>query len=440
MGIIDTLKNTIASLQTEVDELKAKADDATQEFTEEDYTTLETKLNEIEATEKKLSVQEKLAARQADVDPMRPNIQVHDVADEAPYSLGEFFQDVAKASLRGEKSARLNRHQQRSVANVKQVFGAASGLQEAVPSDGGFLVGSDFSQELIRSMYEDNTQLISRVRRMSVSANSNGTKMYGVDETSRADGSRFGGVRGYWGAEAATITSSKPSFREIDLTLNKLFALVYSTDELLQDASMLESFIMDVVPKELNFKVQDAILNGDGAGKPLGILESPALVTVSKETGQDADTIEWENIKNMYRRLHARNRANAVWLANIDTLSELMGMEMPVGTGGVPVWLPANQAQGMPNETLLGRPILYLEQSPTLGDKGDIVLADLSDYILIDKGGVQSAASMHVQFTTDEMAFRFIYRVDGQTMRNSAITPFKGSDTISSFVTLAARA
>ena len=94
-----------------------------------------------------------------------------------------------------------------------------------------------------------------------------------------------------------------------------------------------------------------------------------------------------------------------------------------------------------PYASLFGRPVVPIEQCATLGDQGDIIFADLSNYILIDKGGIQSAMSIHVKFIYDESVFRFVYRVDGQPALASPITPYKGTaNTLSPFVTLAARA
>ena len=80
------------------------------------------------------------------------------------------------------------------------------------------------------------------------------------------------------------------------------------------------------------------------------------------------------------------------------------------------------------------------EYTQTLGTQGDILLVDLSQYLLVDKGGVEAAQSMHVRFLNDEMTYRFIYRVDGQPIWNAALTPFKGTNTLSPYVTLDARA
>ena len=95
---------------------------------------------------------------------------------------------------------------------------------------------------------------------------------------------------------------------------------------------------------------------------------------------------------------------------------------------------------GSPFSTLYGRPVLPTEFNATLGDAGDIALVDFSQYLLIEKGALQVAESIHVRFLYGENTFRFMYRVNGQPYWHSALTPFKGSgNTVSPMVTLAAR-
>ena len=315
---------------------------------------------------------------------------------------------------------------------------APTGLSEGQPSEGGFLVQTDYATSLLEKVYADSS-VVSRVTRMPISANSNAIKIPAVSESSRADGSRFGGIRAYWLNEAGTKTPSQPAFEQVALELKKLIGLCYATDELLQDAPALESWVKMAFAKEFDFKITDAILNGDGAGKPLGIESSPCTISVAAETSQAADTILFENIIKMWARLYAPCRPNAVWLISQDIEPQLFSMALAVGTGGVPVYMPAGGISGAPYGTLMGRPVLPIEQCDNIGDVGDIILADLSQYIMIDKGGVQQASSIHVNFTTDETAFRFVYRVDGQPWWRSALTPFNGGNTQSPFINLAAR-
>ncbi len=315
----------------------------------------------------------------------------------------------------------------------------AYGLGESIGSEGGFLLQDNYASELIDTVWEE-PEVLGKMNLLSITQGNN-MKIPAVDETSRADGYRQGGIQMYWEAEAEEKTKSKPKFRKIELELKKLIGLCYATDELLNDAPALGSYIKDAFVREMRFKLINAGVNGTGAGQPLGVMNSGCLVTVAKETGQDADTVVSDNIIKMYSRMIASSRKNAVWHINQDVEPQLFTMGITVGLGGAPIFMPPGGLNQSPYSTLLGRPIIPLEQCDTLGDKGDILFADWTRYRAIDKGGLQQAVSIHVRFIYDESCFRFVYRFDGQPELASAITPFSGSgNTLSPFVTLAERA
>lgn len=314
---------------------------------------------------------------------------------------------------------------------------AASGLNETVPSDGGYLIQKDFLTEVLGKVY-DTGILAGRCRRVPVTGN--GLKVNAVDETSRATGSRLGGITGYWAGEADQKTASKPKFRQMEMTLQKLVGLCYATDELLQDTASLQSIITEGFASEFGFMLDDAIVNGDGAGKPLGILQSPCLVSVAKEGSQAAATVLTANIVKMRARLWARSRPNAVWLYNQDIEPQLHQLTLGAAGSNLAVYLPGGSLAGQPFDTLMGIPAFPIEQCATLGTQGDLILADLSQYLLIEKGGIAADMSMHVRFIYDESVFRFVLRVNGQPIWNAALTPFKGSNTQSPFITLDTRA
>lgn len=315
---------------------------------------------------------------------------------------------------------------------------APSGGTEVDPTGGGFLVQVDFSAATFMLMH-DLGELLSRVSTLSISSASNGIKIPGVDETSRADGSRWGGVSSTWVGEGTTVTPTKPKFRLIELDLKKLISTAYVTSEILQDAGTLAQIYQRAFAEELMFKTEDAIWNGDGVGKPLGILNSDALISVAKVSGQTTKTVVKENVDAMYSRCWARSRKNASWFINQDVEPTLQGMGGIVGSAGDLVYMPPGGLSAAPYGTLKGRPVLNIEYAQTVGTPGDIVLADMSQYQLADKGGVQAATSMHVAFLTDEMAFRFTYRVDGKPLWSKVLTPKNGTNTLSPFVALATR-
>ena len=129
-----------------------------------------------------------------------------------------------------------------------------------------------------------------------------------------------------------------------------------------------------------------------------------------------------------------------VWLVNQDVTPQLHQLNLPVGTGGALVYMPPGGLSQSPYGTLYGRPVLESEYCSTLGTVGDIILFSPSQYQMIDKGGVQSAMSIHVRFIYDEQVFRFVYRIDGKPLWHQPLTPYQGTNTQSPFVTLATRA
>lgn len=341
-------------------------------------------------------------------------------------SSGEFFQAVMRAGKPG------------GFVDPRLSTRAASGLSESVPSDGGFLVDQEIAAGILKNTWSSG-MILPRVSKTTLSGNKSSMKFNGLDETSRVDGSRAGGIRAYWAAEAAEKTASKPTFRKIELSLNKLIGLCYTTDELLDDAPALAQVINDGFRAEFDFKLTDAIINGSGAGQPLGILNAGCVVSVAKEAGQTADTIVYENVIKMWSRMLASSRTNAIWVINQDCEPQLNQMSLGVGTAGQPVYLPPGGLSAAPYGNLMGRPVVPIEQCQTVGTTGDIMLCDFSQYKAIDKGGIQNDVSIHVRFIYDESVFRFVYRFDGQPVLASAITPFKGTNTLSHFVKLDSR-
>ena len=304
----------------------------------------------------------------------------------------------------------------------------ANGLNEAIPSQGGFLVQQDISANLWELMHPVGS-LLSRMNAIPVQGN--GLVVPAVDETSRADGSRYGGVLGYWIAEGGSYTATKPKFKTIDLKLNKITALSIATDEVLEDARALESWIMTRVPEELRFQVEAAIFMGDGVGKPLGILNSGALISATRT---DANEIDAADIGRMWAsRWQGVN--DYIWLASPTIFPQLMQMSI----GQMPVYVPPSGLDAAPYGSLLGRPVIETEYNRSLGTVGDLLLVSPSQYALITKGGVRADSSIHVYFSTGEQAFRFQARFGGQPYWSTTLAGYSAStDTFSPFVALAA--
>lgn len=435
----------------ENDRLVAQADAllAREEFEDADEAQVETLRGQLIRNRSRLSLLDEQIAEALNAPAVRDLMEPPEGREDGSYPMTVGDSPIQTRPAHGRRGPFANFGEQLQAVYRAGVSGgdidqrltyrAISGASESVGADGGFLVGEDVSNELLRNVHETGV-LVSRVQRRQISSNANRLRIRAFNETSRANGSRLGGIRVYRDGEGDTLTDSKPQFRMIDLELKKMTGLFYATDELLQDTSMLDQEVRSWFEEEFGFKMDDEIINGNGVAEMLGILNSGALVSVAKETGQAAATVVFENIRKMWARMWARSRANAVWLINQDVEDQLFGMSMTVGTGGVPVYMPANGISGAPFATLMGRPVVPVEQCATVGTVGDVILVDLNQYIMAEKGGVQAASSIHVKFLEDETAFRFILRNDGKPRWSSTLTPYKGSNTQSPFIAIATRA
>lgn len=344
---------------------------------------------------------------------------------------GEFSIDVANLA-KGKPSDRLLAIERASKA-------AGAGLQENVDSEGGFLIPAEQRREILQVGIE-SADLMSKVTPIPMKPNT--IKINYIKDVDRSSGLIHGGIRFYYVAEEGESTATKPALGQVTLSLNKLFGLAYATSELIEDSPVtIGPWLASVFADAFPFQMDHDILNGSGAGMPEGIINSNALISQAAEEGQDATTIVAENILKMYSRMPAANRRKAIWLANEDTFPMLATMTIDVGTGGIPVYLPANGLANQPFDTLMGKQIIFTEHCQTLGTVGDIFFIDPSQYLLGTKssGALRADQSIHLKFLTDETAFRFIYRVDGRSWWPSDLTPRNSAVTLSPFVALATR-
>lgn len=433
------LRTKAGDLQTKIDGLEKAAEGRA--MTDEEYGELRSLSEELSGVLDQIEVAQTVEANRERVETPQEeerdaeHIEVTgDERSERPMSLGELLIEVRSSVVSGMVSERLriHEHEQRAVL----------GMSEGIPSDGGFLVGTQESAKFIdRSIASGKLGPLCQTT--EVGPGKDGAVWNGFDEPSRADSTttasyRNAGVRGYWMNEGGAFVASQIKLRRIKVDLEKIGVLYYATSEELEDAVALESRVRPKVTNEFGFLIDDALINGDGAGKPLGLLAAAGTVSVAKETGQSADTVLFENVSKM--RIRALDWMNSVWLANIEVSPQLEKMVIVGGTASTPVFIPGGSLANQPEDKLYGRPIIFVEQAAALGDTGDIILANFQGYELIRKGQVKEASSIHVQFLTDQTAFRFIMRINGQPSLDSAIAPYKGNVSKTDFVILAARA
>ncbi len=344
---------------------------------------------------------------------------------------GQFALDVRGVQREGASQALAHWHN-----NIQAAVG--DGMASNTGHDGGYLIPTEFRAQILEKALE---AAVIRPRAMVIPMTTRSTTFRQVDDTTHAGNTVFGGVQAFWKSEEAQLTSSKPKFNEVQLDLHKLTALSFATGDMLDWSPLaIDSWLPTKLAQAMAWKEDDKFINGVGAsGEPTGILNCPAIISIAKETGQSAATILYENLLTMWSRVWMAT-GNLVWIANRTVLKQLATMTLNVGTGGVPVYLPANGAVGSPLQgSLLGIPIVFTEHAKALGTTGDIYLANLSEYIIGDAAGkTRSDRSIHLKFDFDQVTYRIITWSGGICPWRTAFTPQNG-DTLSPIMKLDAR-
>ncbi len=406
-GITATAEGYTAEQQTEVDTLSAE------------FEGLSAQLETAEKVEAMKAKAKASTGRKVEPAPVVTRVDVGASATDrfgGFKSTGEFLMAVKRAGSHGE---------------IHKVF--QNTAYEKDGESGGFLVPEEMSEAILKKL-ESSESLVAATTELKISGSS---LVLNVDESQPWNQ----GVTAYWTGEGQPITSSKNALKQASFRLNKLACLVPATDELLDDAVAMQSWIMASAPAAIMHKLNSAIISGNGVGKPQGIINSPFAVTVDKESMQTNDTIVARNLIKMYSRMIPSFRAGGAWYINAGCEESLMTLVddndnfiyIAPGTSG--------QLSASPYGTLLGRPVYPLMSGiPQLGDAGDVIFANLKSYYTVQKAsGVKSASSIHLQFDKEITNFRFTLRVDGKCPFQSPVTTEFGDHQMSAFVILGAR-
>ena len=387
----------IAELKASKAELVTQADAAADAGKLDELTQLNVKISEVNNQIK--AVEDLRAASGAQAEPVNNgDANPQDDKKNMPFnSLGEQLRAVMLAA-KGTPDNRL------AAVNEAQGINTGSG------TDGAFAIQEDFAGTIIETAATTG-DILSRVDSYTSGAAANAVRFMTCDETDVSE-SVYGGVQAYWASEAATVAASKPKFYETKIDLDKLMAFIYNTDEALEVMHFMSGLLNNAMATAANRLLEGSVIDGDGLGKPLGILNAPNLVTVAKEASQ-TEKLTFKNIARMYGRILPRCKTGAVWVMHPDLAEELPFLTLPIGTGGVPVYLPPTGATGAPYATLYGKPIIETDHMAAVGSAGDIGLFDLKEYMLLRKGTVKQDMSIHVEFLTAQNCFRLQLRAGG---------------------------
>jgi len=363
--------------------------------------------------------------------------------------LGNFAKDVyAASSGDGSRPERLTKSLERSRAVISKAIAdklidkdAGDGLTIGADSEGGFLVPPEFSLMLLDAKLE---AAVVRPRATKMQIGSDRIELPQLKNYDHSGNLVYGGILAYWKGENVQYTATKAEFEEIALNLNALTSMGFASHKIMRFSPIsVGSFVLPKMAEAMAWKEDDGFINGTGAGMPLGLLKAPGIVSIAIESGQTLANgpIVAKNIDKMYAQLRMEKMASTIWIYNHPQLwPSLADLKRTVGTGGSAAGLV--QFMGTtPTKVLYGMPLVDTEHTQAVGTAGDIILADLSQYLIADdRQGPEISSSIHLKYDYGQTAFRIISYSDGQPRWRSSFTRQNGTAKVSPVVTLAARA
>lgn len=333
-------------------------------------------------------------------------------------SLGEWAQALIRAGNSGPFDPRLIR--------------APAGAGETSATGGGFLVPETNANEIVATLYQDRASILNYVRRFNIPDGYNTLNVNGVDETSRANGYRWGGLSADFVDEGDDPSSSFPRIMQTGFTASKIIGKCVVTAEIAADVENLGDFLLSAFTDELEYKLEQYILSsaGTGVSRPLSVMNSPALVTVPKTAAQTASTVSAANLRAMWAALPAGSRKRAIW-AVAESVTEIVESPNEI------TYAVSGSANPDDTPRIMGRPVIQTDVLPAIGAVGDVLLID-PKWIGFASKPLAWAMSADVKFESDQIVFRITWRCNAKPLVSTTLLGSDGA-TRSAFVALAQR-
>jgi len=308
-------------------------------------------------------------------------------------------------------------------------------MTEGTDSGGGFLV----REEHINQIYELGLEssIIRNNGGFAIPMGSDTLNVPRIDDTSHSS-TVYGGILARWGAEAGDKESSEPKWGNCKLTAHELVGYTRASIALMQDSAFaIEPILKRLFGMAWPYYEDDAFINGNGVGQPLGLQNSGCLITVTR---QNTSTVLYNDLPGIWAQVLPSSRERGIWLLNHEVLEDLMTIgagNAAQASGHQMIWIARDQgAMLAPPKTIFGRPYILSEKLPAKGNQGDIGFYDLSYYLIGDRQKLTIDTSAHVGFVSNTIYWRFTLRVDGQPWLQSSIAPKNGTQSLSPFVCL----
>ena len=277
-------------------------------------------------------------------------------------------------------------------------------LQEGTDSEGGYLVPDEFERTLVEALEEEN---VFRTLAHVIKTSSGDRKIPVVASKGSAS----------WVDEEGAYQESDDAFSQVSIGAYKLGTMIKVSEELLADSVFdLEAYISKEFARRIGAREEESFFNGDGKGKPLGILAAAGGAEVGV-TAASATAITADEVIDLFYSLKAPYRKNAVWVLNDATVKQIRKLKDSTGQY---LWQPSLVA-GTP-DTILGRPVKTSAFMPTAAAGAKtIAFGDFKYYWIADRQGRTFKKLSELYAANGQVGFMGTQRVDGKLILPEAI-------------------
>ena len=303
----------------------------------------------------------------------------------------------ATAAKKGRASDEYRDNFWKAMRNKAVMPDVANALEVGTLSEGGYLVPDEYEKTLVEALEEENI-----FRKLAhVIRTASGDRKIPVVATKGS---------AQWIDEEAAYPESDDAFGQVSIGAFKLATMMKVSEELLNDSVFnLPAYIAKEFARRIGAAEEDAFFNGNGSGKPLGILAATGGADTGVTTS-GATTISFEDVMDLFYSLKAPYRRKAVFIMNDSTVKTLRKLKL--GSGEF-IWQPSVTA-GTP-DTILNRPVYTSACMPTIAAGNKTVLfADLGYYWVADRQGRSFKRLNELYAATGQVGFLASERVDGK--------------------------
>ncbi len=321
----------------------------------------------------------------------------------------------------------------RRLTKVYEAERTKAPLGQASGPSGGYLVPADLQLELMGDVAED---ALFRPRATVVNMTSS-TQILSLPDAgtvqSAAASPFFGGLRMAWTNENIVRNETEPTWRAVTLRAWDLTGYCLQSNPHYMDSGPgVEGFLRKLFARSLAWYEDYSYLQGNGAGMPMGIIQSAATKVVTRQTSVQ---FTQQDVYKMSQALLPDSWHRAIWIVSVSIWEWLTKL----GSTQWQMNMQYEREQGeVPAFVLNGQPGYVSEKLPVVGTTGDVVLCDPGLYVIGDRGAVEIVASRDepTAFLKNQQVWRVTYRGDGQPWFSKTITLQDGATSVSPYVVL----